>query len=319
MAFSNLSEVVPTVNAFLAHWGEVNAALGGGPLVLPGSYSVASLTADRNTLNTLFTDVVVADNERQIAAAARDLRRAALRERLRQFRGVVQGMLAGSVYVRALPKLPATNAKEQDFLRAMDDMRDLWNRINAGPPAGFAPPLLLVSGYAAATFALDVAALRTQYADLTSADEAASFARKIRDVLIATVKTRLIQYRKAVAGTFAAGSALIESLPAVSPAPGSTPEPVRLAGTWDAPVSMADLLWTASDNPALDHYSVRYHPGPKYKAAEEQAVEVVAPDTLTLKTAFGLVASGSVSWFKVYVVTSTGNEKGSNSVRVMWP
>ncbi len=39
----------------------------------------------------------------------------------------------------------------------------------------------------------------------------------------------------------------------------------------------------------------------------------------TSKTAFGLVASGAVAWFKVYVVTTTGNEKGSAAVKVIRP
>lgn len=83
--------------------------------------------------------------------------------------------------------------------------------------------------------------------------------------------------------------------------------------------SKAHLVWSASANPALDFYSIRYHTGPKYKAAEEQVVGSATVGTLEFLTDFGLPAQGSVAWFKVYVVTTTGNEKGSNAVKVIRP
>lgn len=43
------------------------------------------------------------------------------------------------------------------------------------------------------------------------------------------------------------------------------------------------------------------------------------PGTLEFLTDFGLPAQGSVAWFKVYVVTTTSNEKGSNAVKVVRP
>ena len=90
---------------------------------------------------------------------------------------------------------------------------------------------------------------------------------------------------------------------------------MTLSGT--GTVTGAHLVWTASTNPALSHYAVRYHPGPKYKASEEQAVAIVPAGTLFLDTDFGLAASGSSGWYKAYVVLNTGNERGSNAVKVI--
>lgn len=262
---------------------------------------------------------MVADNGRQVGASDRDIKRAALRERVRQFRGTVIGRLAGSVYTTALPKLPGVTAKEQDILRSLDDMNNMWTRINAAPPAGFTAPLLLTGGYAIATFATDLTALRTAFANVTTTDEGATFARKTRDVLISAVRARLVQYRQAVTGAFPAGNALIAALPRLSAAAGSTPDPVVLAGSWFVAGSTGRLDWMPSTDANLDHYSIRYHPGPRYKAAEEQAVDTVAAGTNTFDTLYGLAASGSVSWFKVYVVTGTGNERGSNAVKIIRP
>ena len=317
MTLHELNQIIPTLNGFIAHWGLVNAALGASPVVLTGNYNLASLTADRDNLNALQTAVVGAENGRQAAAADRDFRKIALRERVRQFRGSVVGRFGGSIYITILPKLPTPGVKQQDFLRALDDTVTLWTRFNTSPPPGFAGPLLLTGSYALATFVADVAALRTAFANITSTAEAATFARKTRDAAIIPLRARLVQYRQAVAGSFPAGSALIASLPRLSPRRGSTPKAVILTGEWNALYNVARLIWTASPAADLAHYSIRYHPGPRYKAAEEQAVDSAPAGIQTLNTPTGLVAPGSVAWFKVYVVTGTGHEKGSNPVRVV--
>lgn len=317
MAISSIETVVPTVNEFIAHWSSVNAALGATPLLLPSSYALATLTTDRDALVAFNTAIVVADNARQTAAADRDIKRGLLRERIRQLRATIIGRAAGTVFPRALPKLPRADAKEQDFLKALDDAKDVWTRLNAAPPSGFVGPLLMVGPYPVAQFTADITALRTAFTLVSTNDVSASFARKQRDQLISTIRPKLSQYRQAVAGVFAAGNPLITSLPALTPPAGSTPAAVNLSGVWVTLTSEAQLTWSASDNPDLDHYSVRYHPGPRYKAAEEQSVDVVPAGIETFATDYGLAAPGSISWYKVYVVTSTGNEKGSNAVKVI--
>lgn len=317
--FTNLDSIIPTINEFIAHWTQVNAALGANPLTLPGPYTLAQLTTDRDNLQNLITAVTTADNSRQVAAGDRDIRRAALRERMRQFRATVNGRLAGSVYVTALPRMPTTNASQQAFLRVLDDISNLWTRINAAPPAGFTGPLTLTGGYTLATFNADITALRNAFSAVITAETAATFARRQRDAALAPVRTRLVQYRAAVTGAFTSGHPLIASLPALTPPAGATPDPVTLSGVWDATQQRAVLTWEPSTAPDLAHYSVRYHPGPRYRASEEQTITQVPPGTHTFVTNFGLVASGSVSWFKVYVVLSTGNERGSNAVKVIRP
>ena len=82
---------------------------------------------------------------------------------------------------------------------------------------------------------------------------------------------------------------------------------------------MAKLVWSVSADPDLDYYSIRYHPGPRYKASEEQTIAAVPAGTEEYLTIEGLAAEGSVAWFKVYVVLTTGNEKGSLAVKIIRP
>jgi len=216
-----------------------------------------------------------------------------------------------------MPKMPNLTAKEADHIKVFDDVLDVWTRINASPPAGFTAPLGLSNTYLIASYTAHVSLMKSAVSAVAAADMSSTVARKLRDAAIAPIKAKMVMYRQAVAGLFPANHPLILSLPAVSPPRGSTPAAVSLSGSWVDADTIGRLTWAASTNPNLDHYSIRYHPGPTYKATEEQSVTTVAAGIETLDTAYGLVASGSVAWFKVYVVTTTGNEKGSNAVKVI--
>lgn len=322
MPITNLDSWIPTTQEFINHWTQVNTELGpGGPLLLLGAYAVATLTTDRTTLDGQMTAVVAADNVQTNARGDFDIKNAALVERLRQFRGACTAYLAGSSYAKSPPKVPPATSIGGKFISAYDDMANIWGQVNASPPPGFTPPLTLATGYTAATFNTDLAALRAAYIAYTNAVENASIAREARNLTMERIFARLKQYRGAAIAKLPPTSPLLATIPQLTAASGSTPDPVNLSGQWIASPAPGTgrLTWTASTHPDLLHYAIRYHPGPKYKAAEEQAVTTVAPGILTLDTLFGLAASGSVSWFKVYVVLTTGNERGSNAVKITRP
>ena len=321
MPISGIGSWLPTIDEFIAHWTAVNAALAPGSFRLPGNYTVANLTTDRNGLDTAINDVEAKLNLRTTAAGDRDVKRAAIRPRMLQFGPTVRGLLTGSRHIPSLRQTPKFSASAGIWRQAMADMLDLWTAINTNTPAvpGFTPPLLLSGLYPVATFATDKTALDAAFTAVGTTQINLEAARETRDLLFQPIYNHLKQYRLSVAAALPVGSPLIGTIPALTPPPGSTPQAVSLAGTWDVPGDTGRLDWSASTRPDLDHYAIRYHPGPRYKADEEQAVTTVAPGILTLDTLFGLPASGSVAWFKVYVVTTTGNEKGSNAVKIVRP
>lgn len=320
MPISSLASYLSTMQEFITHWTAVNTNLGpGGPLVLTGGYAVATLTSDRAALETAIIAVEPAANALGTAANNRDILKAPLKERVRQFRATGLSFLRGSQYIRRLPRLPSFFASPGDFMHTLDGMANLWTTINATPPAGFTPPLKLQSGYLVAAFNTDVAAMRAAFAAWDAADQTLAIARGNRDMLLPPIPPRLAQYRQAVLATYPPGHALILSLPAIRPAPGSTPRAVDLSITWDAGLGKAHLVWTASDNPNLDHYSVRSCDPPRYRAADEVVVQEVAAGTTELFTDIGLEAPGSSRMMKVYVVTHDDNEKGSTAIRVTHP
>lgn len=320
MPLSSIASYLSTVDEFVTHWNQVNVTLGiNGPLILTGSFAVANLSTLKSGLQTAITAIEGPRNDKQNAANDRDLKKGPLLERLRQFRNVVEGQLAGSIYENSAPKMVSFSSSEGVFMRAMDDMQTLWVQINANPPLGFTAPLKLVGNYLAATHATDIAALRTTYATLNAAIQTIELKLADRNVKLKPIRTRLVQYRKVIQGIFAKGDTLILSLPKVTPPAGSTPKAVVLSGVWNAGTSMADLSWGASDNANLKEYQIRACDPPKYKTSDEEPVATIAKTSTTFSTNFGLGVSGATKIFKVYVVTEDDNEKGSNAVKIVRP
>jgi len=320
MPITGVGSWLPTIDEFNAHWLAVNAVVGGlGGFKLSGNYTQVMFAGDRTTLATAITDVQNKDNARQNAAGDRDVKRAAIRPRMLQFGPTVRGLLPNSRHIPGIPRTPGFSQSPGVWRDRMDDMVNLWLAINTNTPpvTGFTPPLLLSGAYPQATFATERTALDTAFTVVSATDLDATSAREIRNAAFAPMYQRMKQYRLSVASALPVGHPLIASIPALSPAPGSTPDPVQLSASWNAGTELADLLWSACTEPDLDYYSIRYHPGPRYKSAEEQTVDSVIAGTEAFSTFFGLPATGSVAWFKVYVVTTTGNEKGSNAVKVV--
>lgn len=322
MPLYNTGSYVPTMEEFLAHWAAVNTELGAPPapeLMLAGGYTRANFDTDQDAIAAAITEVENLENGLQTAGAARDIQKAALREKLGQFRASLRALFPGTKYPRAAPTMPQFGSAESKFLAAFDDMLNLWTRINADATLpGFTPPLV-IGGYAIATYTTDLAALRTAFAAVNEAVNDLDVGQKSRDVLLKPARERMVQYRNAVEAAFGPSHALTLSLPDVYPAPGHTPDPVTLSGSWNMATSQADLNWTTSADPDFDEYEVRFSPGPTYNAATATVIANLPQTANFLQTTSGLANPSDTASYKVFVVLTTANEAGSNTVSVTRP
>lgn len=322
MPLTDIGSYVNVMDQIAAHWETVNTELGGAPatdLKLAAGYTRANFVAERDALNTAITTLEDLENARQIAAANRDSQKAALRQKLGQFRAMLRAVIPNSKYAGAAQLMPNFGAAESRFLAPFDDMQSLWTRINADTTVpGFTPPLL-IGTYTLTMFTTELAALRTAYGQLTTAETDLNVGRQERNALLPLARERMVQYRSAVEATFGPDHPLTVSLPDLSPAPGSTPDPVTLTGSWNAPASQAQLVWSPSADPNLEEYEVRMSPGAAYDADTATVIASVPPGTTTLNTTDGLDLSGDVASFKVIVKLTTGNQSSSNAVTITRP
>jgi hypothetical protein len=320
MTITGPSSYPPTIALFLTHWDNVNTELGaGGPLVLPDGTTRALLSTMHDDLVNFAATLQGNVNDQEIARGTINISKAALLDRLGEFNRKVRGFLAQSPYANALPDAPTENAGEARILGPLDDCSSLWAKINAATIPNFTPPLLMPDDYPVATFDTDLAALKATYQSYSEAEQTLKVERAKRNDLQDTAKAAMRDYRAAVLGSFPAEHAMVTSLPALSPAPGSTPDAVTASGVWDDMASEAVITWSESSEPNLDRYEIRMTPGASYDTENDTIVGSESPGTLEFRTTDGLFNPGDAASFKVYVVLTTVNEAGSNTVTITRP
>ncbi len=320
MPIEDYGSYITTMNEFGIHWALVNAALGAPPnhLKLEGAFALSGFLLLRDTVQASISAGEGFENGRQIAADFRDLTKTGLRDRLGQLRAMIQMLLPQSKYASSLPVLPPLGAGESKFMAPFDDAADLWGRINADSTiAGFTPPLV-IAGYALEDFVSDIAAMRAAFLAVLTAENDKRMWAKERDALLDTARKYMVQYRLGVEALLP-NHLLAQTIPALYAPGGSTPNAETLTGVWNPVTSQADFTWTASSNPNLDHYQMRMSSGPSYDAATAIVIGNFPPGTTSFSTAEGLQGPGEVSSYKLFVVLTTNNEAGSNTVTIVRP
>ena len=158
------------------------------------------------------------------------------------------------------------------------------------------------------------------YTALSSAENAPGVKRQERTALENRIYPILKAYRQRIPAEFAEGSPILATLPRLSPVPGSTPDPVVANGNYNPATITADLNWTASTETDLASYEVRGVAGPDYDTEDEVNLATIPPGApRTYSTNFALGTPGNAASYKIYVILTTGNERGSNPVSVPRP
>ncbi len=309
---------VATSDELIAHWTRANVTAAGTPIKLKGNYFLADFTIDRNNLSEKIAQVRAVLLSRQMSAGLRDQQKTTIREYLIRFRGAVTNALMDTPYANNLPTLPVFATDETRYKEPFLAMAERWRAINAlgGSVADFTAPLTIGDGIRLEDYELALADLESSYRAVGSADAALDTLRSERNALLEPLKKRMQQYKAALIDRFGKDHALVKSLPALSPTPGATPPPVALSGSFDAARGKAVLSWGASAAADLDHYEVRTTGELPYRAEDEAVVASVPATQLSLETDEGLIVSNATANFKVYVVTRTNHERGSNAVKI---
>lgn len=319
MAINGPSSYVSTTNEFLAHWDAANVALGGGgPLLLPGGTTRANLLSQRDALQTKHSEVEGQINNREIARADLQMKKDDLHLRGGQFNDKVRAVLGATAFAHALPVLPQPQDGQGNFIPPVDDIGTLWSRVNGAVGIlGFTPPLLLLGAYPLVDFNTALAGLKAQFSTASTEEVLVTLKLAERNAIQDIIYPWLKSYRQVLPTYFAANSPLVASLPKLTPDAGATPDAVLANGVWNVPTTQGKLTWAASTDVNLAEYEVRWSPGTTYDSTIEVVLGTIAPGApREFFTTQGLGTAGAVSVFKVYVKTTTGNERGSNTVKI---
>jgi hypothetical protein len=317
MPITGPSSYISTTQQFITHWTAVDIAMGSsGPLVLPDGMTESLFSASRTALIVLRDAVEDKDTETSIARVTLEMKKEWLHERLNLFNEAVRGKIPQSEFARVLSAVPGISDGQEVFTKPMKETRRVWQAINATPPPQLGGVLVLKDNTTLDEFGVAITALGALYDAVTNSEKDLSIALAKRDdeqdVLYAAMK----QYRVSVP----AGDALIDTIPRLTPEGGRTPEPVELAGAYDAVNHAADLSWGLSSDVDLEEYEVRVSFGPTWSDSNNHIVGTVpAGGARVMKTTKGLLADGAVATFKAFVRLKSGGEAGSNAVAIARP
>jgi len=318
MPISGPASYLSTTDEFLGHWEAADTTLGAGnELKLKDGSARAVLLAQKDALVVKRAAVQAKLNVQEVARGDIELKKTDLLLRANQFNEKVRFLFGGTKWERALPQVPSQTDGQGPFTEPLDDAATLWLMINDDPAIA---DVTLLGGYTQAQFVADIAALNAAFTTYTSAGKKADVVIEERNDIQDVIYELLKQYRQAVPTYFAKNHALVESLPTLTPPPGSTPDPVVASASWDLTLLMAKITFTASLDPNLFQYEIRACFGPNYSTENESVIgNVAAGAPREFTTLENLSAPGSTVSYRVYVLTTTGNEKGSNTVLVTRP
>ena len=317
MAISGPASYVPTTDEFISHWGLADAALGAGnEIVLKGGANLASLTAKKNALvakRTLLQDKMTL---LELARGDIEVRKLTLLDLFNKLTDRVRALYAGTKWERALPTAPGIGEGLGNFTDPLDQAAKLWKLINDDPALAD----IVITGVTQAQFATQIADLKTAYTTRSDAATVADVTREERNDLQDEIYDILKNYRQALPTHFATGHALIDSLPRLTPEPGATPQAVIANAVWVPGLGKVRITFTKSTAADFAEYEIRMTVGPNYSSDDDVVIgNITDIDTLEFLTDAGLTAPGVTATYKVFVKTTTGNERGSNTVLVTRP
>ncbi len=143
MPITGPASYVPTINEFLAHWQQANAALpSAAPLLVRlalsnSTVTRAQLVLQRDALMAQQLAVQSKLTDWQLARGTILLAKRALLERFNQFTTALEAYWQNTSFILARPYAASLSDGQENFCRPLGEAMLLWAKINAGPaPAG---------------------------------------------------------------------------------------------------------------------------------------------------------------------------------------
>lgn len=306
---------------FEDHWKLSEGAVGVGIITLKGGYKLPAFQADFATVTRSITGIAGQILNLGILRGQLEAAKTALRDRMRQFRGIALAQTMGTPFEVQVPTLPKAETVQSKFMEPIDAGMGLWERVSEPVAQGGLGLIIVLPGdYDADTFRDAIAALNALYASESSATKSLENALKQRDAVLETFHERLKQYRQGIVGFLPQNDPLLLSVPRLSPRAGTTPKPVtELAGGWDAALGKARVTWTPSLDPKVTHLSARICLGTKWKEDEEVVLGPIALGVTSYEFVQGLETPGSVICLKIFAIGEDDNESGGKAIVLTRP
>ena len=315
------------VPLFINHWNDANTANGGVPISL--SKEETGLTVDpvvadlealfsaleqhRDNVENLAQDVSI---QSAVVTGMKELMLA----KMNDFNTKMRADYASSPYGKNLSDVPQATSGRDAFLKPMRDTNRLWAKVNLWLVSLGKPELRLKGEFQQAAFNTALDSLRTAWNDWESLEQDWSLDIQKRNDAQDVIYPILKVYRLKIPSIFAEGSAILDTLPLLTPVAGSTPQAPGLTGGWSVVNSRGEFTGTPSPTAAVTRNQLRACVGPDYNENIENVVATLdAGEPIVFTTTWGLTTPGAVASFRLVAQTADGHERGSAPVIIARP
>lgn len=327
MAITTNASHVPTLTEFIDHWSQVDEEReAAGPLVLSTGGTRIGAAGMRTELQAIELELQRRLNDQQLARGQMLATKTSLLYWFSRWVGIFEAYFGASAWREARPLAPPIAGKAEDFVKPMLDVQDLWQRFNAltggQVPTGLTVPIVLVGETSEETLVLAdwialIAALRLAADDDTRAVGRAKRSRSKRNFTQEQAYALMKLYRQAMPSSLPSGSTLQSTLPRLTPEDtGTTPEPVN-ASAVHVSGATSKTVHDASTAADLKEYQLRGVIGEEWDEDDAVTIATHSPEQAReFNEEFGLTQPGTAIVLKVYVITTTGRERGSAPMKV---
>ena len=317
MAITSNASYIPTIDEFLGHWSNVDGSIIPALVLTVNDNTMdrAGFLATRGSLVLADQDIQDKLNDIEIARADIDIKKTELLRELNLFTGLMDSYYVGTKFFPARPGAPSISDGREAFTKPLYDVKSLWLKLDAASARpGLALPIVLSDGATQNAFGNKIVALEEAYIEAASAEQDLRLAREERSRIQLVAYATMKVYRQAVPTKCSQHPSLVATLPRLSPEPGATPDAVTASSVFEAP-DKSKVVHSAVTQSGIKKVQLRGHVGTKWD--EDLAVTIAehAPgDAPEFITSFGLTQPGASVVMKVYVISDTDNEAGSNAV-----
>lgn len=323
MPISGPNSYPSTLNHFIQHWTDLNAALA-APLVLSGTRNVSLLTSWLEQVQLKLTEAMAA----AVAAANRKGELDVLKQNAIAWTVVFNATIRADhgelSYARNLAPAPQQSAGRGQFMEPVVKSHQIWADVNGalGADLTIKRRTTLPNG-TIQTVTMDsdgyqelINDLQGKWNEWTRAQQRAENIREQRNDVMALAYELMKDYRAKVPLELPEGHALLDSLPALSPDAAKRPAAPAGAGEWNEQTAEADLSGSPSTTPGVAH-ELRYSPEDPYNDDNEIVLaSFAAGQSLAFSTNIGLAVPGDVARFVWVAVAPDGHEGRSSVVAV---
>lgn len=203
----DLSDAREIFDQVLAHWATCNQQIAPREVVLKGGFTRNDFLNLAVEFDHLTETVDSKVEYRDRTSEQLNRYKENMRSTMQRFSFIARGLANDHQLIEFLPALPDSRSSEEKYMKPVEDLAEVWARLNQEGPVA------LADGTTLEAFSVGIQVLRQAFRNRERAFDQERYARAIRRQHHEQLIERCVQYRSMILGIFGEESEYGKSLP----------------------------------------------------------------------------------------------------------